>query len=884
METYLRWGHFDGSEPRPVPKDSDNPTTMEVQARKQWDREDQIARNLLNKRLPDRLIFEVRKYPTAEERWHIVKNECMAKSVYARHALHQSFLDMQCPKGGDVRAFLESLKMRRNELEAAGVTITEAEFEHTVLRAIPDWLASYTSQLLGNAILNGKSHSMSVIIQLLSDEADRVKTRNVDKEQPPVKGKRAAQMGDEALIVTNSHEGGNPRRRKGKCNHCGKEGHWARECRTKKREEEAAATAAAAANPNGQAAQANSGTKPENRPVGSANAVYPNDSDEDGFWAVEEEAAHAYPDHVEPDPLMGEPDTNVEEAFRAESWGAEDDNALNWVGFDDWLVEKGEERDVENEPKAVTTTLVEDAPHIESQPVHYHALHALTPSHTPVSRGPPDEEEVPPRNVSPRGEHVANTLGRTLLERVRAMRHAVWLPTPPPRDCNVRAHNPDGPKPETHVREGQRHSSGIDAQAHPPSEPDVQAASAVQLEGEELWGTAMSSEQPAAPSTPSSLFQPPSSPLMPADSEATAPAPRLFSEPKNPPVQPHKSTRTRDPSCIEHDPHSGGTVHTGTNAPRFAHGLQAPGTFAKDPDKAGGVTMEGDGARAPLTDPDDAELAFVATIANTGAPDPRMLAEETHSPDWPPTEEPTEENPAARKVRPVAQEFSKPGITDHVDTHAKVARVAANSGHAYWEAIKWTLQHPFNTHDSSFTHIVARSPSEGYADANADAASSTAEDRRAISERVLPIDGDTTTSFSKLQHIAISPTSGSGHAAATHSGREASWHRSPDPDTFGGLKGHTTTAAIAPTRDRHHQHHPHQALGDGPAAAPDEAPARSERDCSSSPGRRGVDVIASRTPFPAYYSQNDAVTDVPTGPLLPAKERHFTAFLGLRAK
>ena len=263
--------------------------------------------------------------------------------------------------------------------------------------------------------------------------------------------------------------------------------------------------------------------------------------------------------------------------------------------------------------------------------------------------------------------------------------------------------------------------------------------------------------------------------------------------------------------------------------------------------------------------------------------DPRTLAEEMHSPDWPPTEEPTKENPASRKVRPVAQEFSKPGIIDHVDTHMKVAHVAANSGRAHQEAIKWTLQRSLNT------HIAVHSPSKGYPNVDADMASSTAEDRHTISERALPIDSNTTTSFSKLQDIAILPTSGSRHTTATHSGKEALWHRSPDPDTFGSLKGHTTTsltttAAIARMRDRHHQHHPHQALGDGPAAAPDEAPARSKRDCSSLPGRQGIDIITLRTPFLVYHSPDDTVTDVPTGPLLPAKEQHFTAFLGLRAK
>jgi len=94
METFLRWGHFNGSEPRPVPKDLDNPTITETQAMKHWDREDQVACNFLNKRLPDRLMLQVKKYPTAEECWRIVKKGCMAKSVYVRHALHQSLLDM----------------------------------------------------------------------------------------------------------------------------------------------------------------------------------------------------------------------------------------------------------------------------------------------------------------------------------------------------------------------------------------------------------------------------------------------------------------------------------------------------------------------------------------------------------------------------------------------------------------------------------------------------------------------------------------------------------------------------------------------------------------------------------------------------------------------
>ena len=127
----------------------------------------------------------------------------------------------------------------------AGVHITDAEFERTVLRGISDWLAAYASQLLGNAALNGKFHVMSDIIKILSEEVDHVKARNT-MEQPPAKSRKVAQTDhvDEALTVTNNSSDSSSRHRNGKCHHCGREGHWVRECRTKKREDAAAAAAA----------------------------------------------------------------------------------------------------------------------------------------------------------------------------------------------------------------------------------------------------------------------------------------------------------------------------------------------------------------------------------------------------------------------------------------------------------------------------------------------------------------------------------------------------------------------------------------------------------------------------------------------------------------
>jgi len=341
------------------------------------------------------------------------------------------------------------------------------------------------------------------------------------------------------------------------------------------------------------------------------------------------------------------------------------------------------------------------------------------------------------------------------------MGHAIWLPAPP-RGCNVQAQNPDGSKLGTCAREGRRLSSDIDARAHQTIEQDVQAVREAQLEGEETRTPTITDEQTAAPDNPSFCNTFPSL-ATPADSEATAPSPEQPQEL----AQPRRSTRTHKSSCIEHDYQSEQVVQHGTNAPRLAPSLQAPGAFAKDPDEAGGATTLEDGAPAPLVDPGGTQLTFTAKIADAGAPDPRTLAEATRtgSPDSPPWEKTIEEQPHAHKARPVAQGFSQ---MSGVDTHAKVACVTANLGNAHWEAVEWTLHHLSGIPDPLPTHVEASRPPEGHSNANPDG--NMAKYRRAISWHASLTDSAAVLWSSKRQDIAPSDsvTTEGNDTAATY--------------------------------------------------------------------------------------------------------------------
>ena len=359
-----RWDFYDGSNKRPTPKDPDNPTDAEKKECQKWDREDQIAQCLLSQRLPDELAMDMDNlnHTTAKKQWDAINTYFTAKSVYAKADLHQAFLDMRCPKGGDVREFLTNLRKKRHELKAAEVTVTDAEYERTILRGIPDTLAVYASQTLSTLRLavkyTGKPVDMSDVIDSVCEEADRIKTRRTlkDQSQGQGRGKRGGQT-DEALAATTS-ERGRGKCRNGKCNHCGKEGHWIRECRTKKREEAAARNQ----NQGGQAAQADStrSSKPENKPVGSANVVTVDDSDDDGFCLAEEEVVHARIGCAEPDPLLDDPewDDNLErEDFRAEPEATEERS--------DKLDNEGEAFNVEIAAAVITPVEVDAGPRIE---------------------------------------------------------------------------------------------------------------------------------------------------------------------------------------------------------------------------------------------------------------------------------------------------------------------------------------------------------------------------------------------------------------------------------------------------------------------------------------------------------------------------------------
>jgi len=222
--------YFKGSTKAPVPQDPNNITDAEEQEAQRWEREDVIAPCLLCQQLPNEISMDMDEYPTVKEQWDALTLLATPKTVHAQANMHQSFLNMQCPKGGDIQEFLSSLKKRRHELTVAGVTITEPEYKRTIIHRVPDPLSAYASQTMGSLRLTCKltcsPFDMMNVIDTLCKEADCIKTvKDLAQGQGKGKNQSVPQAPYKALAATGTFEGSDGRCCKGKCHHCGKEGH-----------------------------------------------------------------------------------------------------------------------------------------------------------------------------------------------------------------------------------------------------------------------------------------------------------------------------------------------------------------------------------------------------------------------------------------------------------------------------------------------------------------------------------------------------------------------------------------------------------------------------------------------------------------------------------
>jgi hypothetical protein len=233
------WEHFDGSGTRPsaVPVSVtgvDGVTTTtplndtQLAAIDKWDKDERSAKSLLTQKIPDSTLMRVHTKRTVQERWEAIVTEYTEKGAYAQTDLRGRFLESKCPDKGNVREFLDNLRVKREELASVGVDIDEKDYRSTIISSLPFALANFASSQLAAARMFAvtKTIAPDSLISLISEEYERQKT------QKSRRSGKTKDDGDEAMAVgSSSGKGkGKPRYPHGVCWNCGKKGHYKDKC------------------------------------------------------------------------------------------------------------------------------------------------------------------------------------------------------------------------------------------------------------------------------------------------------------------------------------------------------------------------------------------------------------------------------------------------------------------------------------------------------------------------------------------------------------------------------------------------------------------------------------------------------------------------------
>ncbi|KIJ08750.1 hypothetical protein PAXINDRAFT_62789, partial [Paxillus involutus ATCC 200175] len=107
-----------------------------------WLKSENIAKHLLTQHIPDSTALRVRNLVNVAAMWKEIVREYTEKGAYAQTDLRTKFLESSWPTDGDVRQFLDDLRVKCNELAAIGVEIEEKDYRSTIIQSLPKYLAS----------------------------------------------------------------------------------------------------------------------------------------------------------------------------------------------------------------------------------------------------------------------------------------------------------------------------------------------------------------------------------------------------------------------------------------------------------------------------------------------------------------------------------------------------------------------------------------------------------------------------------------------------------------------------------------------------------------------------------------------------------------------
>lgn len=169
----------------------------------------------------DSLLGLVRPAKSAPEAWQKLVQHFEQKGLAHKLFLRRKFFTLQMAEGEDMMQHIQQVLTMAEQLEAIGAKVSEEDQVMTLLCSLPE---SY-----GNLIVALESRADSLSMEFVT--ARLMHEQEKRKEAGAKLASEAAFYSKQTPTRAEPARAAPSRGRPGKCNFCGKPGHWARECR-----------------------------------------------------------------------------------------------------------------------------------------------------------------------------------------------------------------------------------------------------------------------------------------------------------------------------------------------------------------------------------------------------------------------------------------------------------------------------------------------------------------------------------------------------------------------------------------------------------------------------------------------------------------------------
>jgi hypothetical protein len=98
--------------------------------------------SFLQSRIPESTLIRVHSKDSLKDRWDLIVKEYTQKGAFSQAELRSRFMDSKCPEKGNVREFLDELRVEKEKLATYGVVIDDKDYRSTIITSLPYHLSN----------------------------------------------------------------------------------------------------------------------------------------------------------------------------------------------------------------------------------------------------------------------------------------------------------------------------------------------------------------------------------------------------------------------------------------------------------------------------------------------------------------------------------------------------------------------------------------------------------------------------------------------------------------------------------------------------------------------------------------------------------------------